>query len=76
MIPVTMEKIAGIASTFKNKYSAGVDDVPDVIFKKVLHSITEPLTFLVMILLTCDYFPVYLNVLKLNHCIKKMIPMI
>lgn len=55
----------------KNKKSAGADDIPAFVLRRVLHIIIKPLAFLVNLSFSSGIFPVYLKTGKVTPIYKK-----
>ena len=66
MYPVTHDEIIGIAHTLKNKYSSGVDEIPDKLIKFAIPFMSKPLIYLCNLSLTDGIFT---NCLKLSKVI-------
>lgn len=70
--PFTEEELLVLLKNkLKNKYSAGPDDVPDVILKKCLPVLTKPLTHLINTSFCEGTFPSALKICKVNPVYKK-----
>lgn len=69
--PVTKSELLKIISSFKNKYSAGFDEVPLPIIKSAKHCLSEPLTHLINSSFITGLFPDKIKITKVVTVFKK-----
>lgn len=69
--PVTHEEVYEAINELKNKYSTGVDGIPDIVIKKSAAYILEPLVHIFNHSLTTGTFPDRLKVSKVKPLFKK-----
>jgi hypothetical protein len=68
--PVTESKVEGIIKNLKNPYSAGFDEIPEIVLKKGVQHIIKPLTHIFNLSLQTGIFP-GLKIAKLRPILKK-----
>lgn len=70
--PFTEQELLNLLNRkMKNKKSAGADDIPAFVLRRVLHIIIKPLAFLVNLSFSSGIFPVYLKTGKVTPIYKK-----
>jgi hypothetical protein len=64
--PVTECEVEGIIKDLKNPYSAGFDEIPEIVVKKGVQYIIKPLTHIFNLSLQKGIFPEGLKIAKIR----------
>ena len=70
-VPITENEVEKVAKGFKNKLSAGVDEIPDYVVKQCITFLKEPLTDIYNTSLESGIFPDKLKISKVIPLHKK-----
>ena len=69
--PVSITEVKQTASKIKNKWSAGIDDIPPSVIKKYINYIAKPLQYLINLSFSNGIVPDVLKVAKVKPIYKK-----
>jgi hypothetical protein len=71
LFPVTKSEVEKVSKDFKNKLSAGIDDIPDYVVKRCIQVLKKPLANIYNVSLESGIFPDQLKVAKVIPIYKR-----